>query len=144
TCLRWLTRAEPDVNESADAAKRTVKDVTRAAEIIGRLRALFEKSASTHEWVAITDLITEIVVLVRSEALRYGISIRTDFAVDLPRVRGDRIQLQQVILNLLMNSIEATKEVDGQRDIVVTAIRDDHDHLLVSVADTGIGLPAKG
>jgi len=101
---------------------------------------LFRKSAPEYESVAVNRLIADIVMLVRSEATRHGVSIRTDLAADLPNVKGDRVQLQQVLLNLMMNGIEATKDVERDREIVIAARRD-ADDLVVSVADTGVGLP---
>lgn len=140
TCVRWLTRDRPDLEEAREAAKRTVKDATRAAAVIRQTRQLFKNRPPLHEVVTVNDLITEIIMLVRSEAVRCGVSIRTELTTELPSVMGDRTQLQQVLLNLLMNGIEAMKGVDG-RQLTVTSARDGSDQLLVSVADTGIGLP---
>jgi PAS domain S-box-containing protein len=140
-CLMWLTRDEPHLQEAREAAKRTVTAATRAAEVVSRIRSLFKKSAPEHEAVDVNGLITEIVTLVHSEAMRNRVSVRTDLGADLPHVMGDRVQLQQVLLNLMMNSIEATKGVSGLREILITSRRDGSDHLRVSVADTGIGLP---
>jgi PAS domain S-box-containing protein len=141
TCVRWLTRDHPDLEEAREAAKRTVKDATRAADIIRQTRQLFKNRPALHEVVTVNDLITEIIMLVRSEAVRCGVAIRTQLKTDLPFVRGDRTQLQQVLLNLIMNGIEAMKGVDGGRQLTVTSARDGSDQLLVSVADTGTGLP---
>jgi PAS domain S-box-containing protein len=144
TCVRWLTRDEPDLQEAREAAKRTVTAATRAGEIMSRIRSLFKKSAPEHELVDVNGLIAEIVTLVRSEAMRNRVSVRTDLGADLAPVMGDRVQLQQVLLNLMMNGIEATKDVDGHREITITSRHDDSDHLRVSVADTGVGLPPNG
>jgi PAS domain S-box-containing protein len=89
TCLRWLSRDEPDVEEARQAASRTVKDATRAAEIISRVRQLFKKGAPQREPVDLNEIIQEMVVLLRSEASRYSISVRTELAANLPRVLGD-------------------------------------------------------
>jgi PAS domain S-box-containing protein len=140
TCVRWLTRDHPDLEEAREAAKRTVKDATRAADIIRQTSQLFKNRRPLHEVVTVNDLITEIIMLVRSEAVRCGVAIRTELKTDLPSVRGDRTQLQQVLLNLIMNGIEAMRGVDG-RQITVTSACDASDQLLVSVADTGTGLP---
>jgi len=142
TCVRWLTRDRPDLEEAREAAKRTVKDATRAADIIRQTRQLFNNSRPLREVVTVNDLITEIIMLVRSEAMRCGVAIRTELKTDLPSVWGDRTQLQQVLLNLIMNGIEAMKGVDGGRQLTVTSARDGSNQLLVSVADTGIGLPS--
>jgi len=141
TCLRWLRREHPDLEEAREAATRTVKDAMRAADIIRQMRRLFTKSGPAPEVVTVNELITEIVTLVRSEAMRYGVAIRTELVADLPFVSGDRIQLQQVLLNLMINGIESMKGVDGERELTLKSARDG-EQLLVSVADTGVGLPA--
>ena len=141
TCVRWLTRAEPDLGEACDAAKRTVKDVTRAADIISRMRALFRKSGYEHALVDLNDLIADILVLVNTEAAQHRVSIHTDLASNLPPAMGDRVELQQVVLNLMMNGIEAMRNVGGLRDMTVTSHCGDGGDVVVDVADTGIGLP---
>jgi NO-binding membrane sensor protein with MHYT domain/signal transduction histidine kinase len=140
-CLRWLTRDDPDLDEARAAASRIVKDAMRAADIIGRIRLFFTKSPPQRELVDINEVIREMVVLLRGEATRYAISVRTELAADLRQVVGDRVQLQQVMMNLMMNSADAMKNVDGTRDLVITSQPADNDELLVSVSDTGIGLP---
>jgi two-component system sensor kinase FixL len=142
TCLRWLTRDEPDLEEAREAAKRTVMDASRAAEIVSRIRLLFKKSAPDHELVDLNVLVAELVGLMRSEAAQQRVSVRTDLAVDLPYVMGDRVQLQQVLVNLMMNSIEAMKDVDGRREVTLSSRPDDRNQVVVAVADTGVGLPA--
>jgi PAS domain S-box-containing protein len=109
TCLRWLRRDAPDVSEAREAASRLVTDVSRAAEIISRISLLFKKVAQQRELVDVNELIREMIVLLRNEAARYSISIRSDLADDLPKVVADRIQLQQVFMNLMLNGIEAMK-----------------------------------
>jgi C4-dicarboxylate-specific signal transduction histidine kinase len=141
TCVRWLTRAEPDLEEAREAAKRTVKDVTRAADIISRIRELFKKSGRAHEPVDVNDLIADMLLLVNSEAARCRVSVHTDLASNLPPATGDRVELQQVVLNLMMNSIEAMRNVDGVREMTITSHCTDGGEVVVDVADTGIGLP---
>jgi NO-binding membrane sensor protein with MHYT domain/signal transduction histidine kinase len=141
TCLRWLTRDRPDAEEARAAAARVVKDATRAAEIINRVRLLFKKSAPEWELVDVNEVIPKTVVLLYGEAARYDISVRADLAADLPYVIGDRVQLQQVIMNLIVNSIDAMKDVDGSRELVIRSQRTENEHVLVSVIDTGVGLP---
>jgi len=140
TCLRWLGRDEPDVAEAGEAASRLVKDVTRAADIIGRISSLFKKGALQRELVDVNELIREMIVLLRSEASRYSISIRTELAEDLPKVMGDRVQLQQVFMNLMLNGIDAMKETSGGSELAIKS-ETDHGQLLISVSDTGVGLP---
>jgi C4-dicarboxylate-specific signal transduction histidine kinase len=141
TCLRWLRRDQPDVEEACEAALRVVKDATRAAEIISRIHMLFKKGAPQRELVDVNEVIREMLVLLRSEATRYSISIRTKLAGDFHHVMGDRVQLQQVLMNLMINSIEAMKEVDETRELIITSQRTENEHLMVSVSDTGVGLP---
>jgi len=140
-CLRWLTRDDPDLEEARAAASRIVKDAMRAADIIGRIRLFFTKSPPQRELVDINEVIREMVVLLRGEATRYAISVRTELAADLRQVVGDRVQLQQVMMNLMMNSADAMKNVDGTRELAITSQPADNEELLVSVSDTGIGLP---
>jgi C4-dicarboxylate-specific signal transduction histidine kinase len=141
TCLRWLTRDQPDLEEAREAASRIVKDGTRAAEIIKRIRLLFKKGAPQRELMDVNEAIREMIVLLRGEATRYNITSRIDLAADLPRIMGDRVQLQQVLMNLIVNSIDAMKEVDGARELVVKSQRTEKEEVLVSVSDTGVGLP---
>jgi C4-dicarboxylate-specific signal transduction histidine kinase len=141
TCLRWLTRDQPDLEEAREAASRIVKDATRAAGIISRVRLLFKKSTPQRELVDVNEAIREMIVLLRSEASRYNITVRMELAADLPRTMGDRVQLQQVLMNLIVNSIDAMKEVDGARELAVKSQRTEKEEVLVSVSDTGVGLP---
>jgi len=141
TCLRWLTRDHPDVEEARAAASRIVKDGIRAGEIISRTRLLFEKGTSQHDLVDVNEVIEEMIVLLRGETTRYSISVRTELAADLPQVMGDRVQLQQVMMNLIMNSVDAMKDADGTRELAIKSQRTENDQVLVSVSDTGVGLP---
>jgi C4-dicarboxylate-specific signal transduction histidine kinase len=142
TCLRWLTREHPDLEEAREAASRIVKDATRAAGIISRVRLLFKKSTLQRELVDVNEAIQEMIVLLRSEATRYNITVRMELAADLPRIAGDRVQLQQVLMNLIVNSIDAMREVDGERELAVKSRKTEKEEVLVSVSDTGVGLPA--
>jgi len=143
TCLRWLARDTPNIEEARAAAMRIVKDGTRAGEIISRIRLLFKKGTPERELVDANEVIREMIVLLRSEAMRFSISVRTELAEDLPQVLGDRVQLQQVLMNLIMNSIDAMKEVEGTRELAIKSQRSENEHLLVSVSDTGVGLPPR-
>src|SRR6202163_1479962 len=142
TCLRWLGRDEPNVAEACEAASRLVKDVTRAADIIGRISSLFKKGELQRESVDINELVREMIVLLRSEANRYSISIRTELAEGLPKVIADRVQLQQVFMNLMLNGIDAMKETTDGSELTIKSEADDG-QLLISVSDTGVGLPAE-
>jgi C4-dicarboxylate-specific signal transduction histidine kinase len=140
-CLRWLAQSPPDIGEARAAALRITEDGRRATDIIRRIRLLFTKGGAQREVIDVNDLIREMTVLLRSETTRYAVVVRTELAADLPQVRGDRVQLQQVFVNLIMNSIEAMKDADEARDLVITSQRGENDQLVVSVSDTGVGLP---
>ena len=143
TCLRWLTRDHPDLEEAREAAMRIVKDGTRAAEIISRIRLLFKKGAPERELVDVNDVIREMIVLLRGEATRYSISFRTELAADLPQIMGDRVQLQQVFMNLMLNGIDAMKNMNAGGELTIKSRQAENDKLLISVSDTGVGLPAQ-
>src|SRR6266852_3730231 len=140
TCLRWLGRDEPDVAEAREAASRLVKDATRAADIISRISLLFKKGALQRELVDVNELIREMIVLLRSEGNRYSILIRTELAADLPKAMADRVQLQQVFMNLMLNGIDAMKETSGGGELSIKSNANDN-QLLISVSDTGVGFP---
>jgi C4-dicarboxylate-specific signal transduction histidine kinase len=141
TCARWLAGATPNIPEARDAAIRSAKDGVRAAEIIGRIRLLFKKGAPVREPVDINEVIREIVILLRSEAARYSISVRTELETELPETKGDHVQLQQVFMNLVLNGIDAMKYVEDKRELVIKSERWENEQVLVSVRDTGVGLP---
>jgi PAS domain S-box-containing protein len=143
TCLRWLSGDTPNLEEARAAAMRIVKDQTRAAEIISRTRLLFTKGTPQREWVDVNEVAREMIVLLRGEAARYSISVGTELAADIPEVKGDRVQLQQVLMNLIMNSIEAMKNVEGTRELAIKSQLAENEELLVSVTDTGVGLPGQ-
>jgi PAS domain S-box-containing protein len=139
-CLRSLERDKPDLDMVRNALARIVRDAKLAAEIIGRIRSQFEKGALNREVLDVNEINRETVALLRDEAMRYNISVRTELAADLPRIVGDRVQLQQVAMNLIVNSIEAMKDVDGFREMVIKSERAENEQILVSVSDTGVGL----
>jgi len=139
TCMRWLKRDHPDVDEALEATSRILKDGTRATEIIERLRSLYKKDLPQRELVEVNEIIREMVELLRAEANQYAVSIRNDLAADLPKITADRVQLQQVFMNLILNAIEAMNETGGVLT-VKTQLGEDG-QLLISVSDTGVGLP---
>jgi NO-binding membrane sensor protein with MHYT domain len=140
-CVRWLAGDTPNFEEARAAAMAILKDGTRAAEIISRTRLLFKKGTPQREWLDINEVVREMIVLLRSEVARYSISVRTELAADLPQVMGDRVQLQQVMMNLISNSIDAMKDVDGTRELAIKSRRAENEQLVVTVSDTGVGLP---
>jgi C4-dicarboxylate-specific signal transduction histidine kinase len=141
TCLRWLTRDPPDTDEAREAASRAVKAANRAAEIVSRIRLLFKKGTPQREFVDVNEVVREMIVLLHSETTRYSIAVFSDLATDLPQVMGDRVQLQQVLMNLMINSIDAMKGVDAKRELTIKSKRTENEELMVSVSDTGAGLP---
>lgn len=142
TCLRWLRREQPDIEEAVEAAMRIVKDGTRASDIINRLRSFYKQGMPPErELIDVNDVAREILVLLRGEATRYSISIRTELDGNAPPVTADRVQLQQVFMNLILNGIEAMKDTAGE--LTIKSQRTDDNRLLVSISDTGIGLPAE-
>jgi PAS domain S-box-containing protein len=143
TCLRWLTRDQPDMEEAREAASRMAKDATRAADIISRIRLLFRKVSPQPELVDVNEVIREMIVLLLSEVTRYSISVRSELAEGLLQVIGDRVQLQQVMMNLMINSIDAMKDVDGMRELAIKSQRAEHEEIVVSVTDSGVGLPSQ-
>jgi C4-dicarboxylate-specific signal transduction histidine kinase len=140
-CLRWLTSDPPNLEEARASALSIVKDGMRAGEIISRTRLLFEKGTPQRESVDVNEIIREMVILLRGEVTRHSISVRAELAADLPPVMGDRVQLQQVMMNLITNSIDAMKDVDGTRELAIKSQRAEHEQLMVCVSDTGVGLP---
>jgi len=143
TCIRWLARDTPDVEEARAAAVRSAKDGMRAAEIVSRIRLLFKKGAPQREFVDINEVVREMIVLLRGEATRYSISVRTELAAELPPVLGDRVQLQQVLMNLMLNGMDAMKDVDGTRESLSSRSERKNGQVVVTVSDIGVGLPAQ-
>jgi PAS domain S-box-containing protein len=143
TCLRWLAGETPNLEEARAAAMRIVKDGTRAAGIISRVRLLFKKGIPERELVDVNEVIEEMIVLLRSQATRYSVSIRTELAPGLPQVMGDRVQLQQLMMNLIVNGIDAMKDVDETRELAIQSQRAENEQLQIIVSDTGLGLPPK-
>jgi C4-dicarboxylate-specific signal transduction histidine kinase len=141
SCLRWLSSDHPDLEEARAAASRVVQDGRRAGEIVKRVHLLFKKDALQQELVDLNEIIREMVLLLSSEATQFAVSLRAELAAGLPQVMGDRVQLQQVLMNLMMNGIDAMKDVDGTRELTIQSQRREDGQVLVSVSDTGVGLP---
>jgi PAS domain S-box-containing protein len=140
TCLRWLGRDCPDVQEAREAASRIVNDVTRAADIITSLSLFFKKGTVQREMIDINELIREMIVLLRNEANRYSISVHTELTEGISKIMADRVQLQQVFMNLMLNAVDAMKESAGGGELRIKS--EAHDgQLLISVSDTGVGIP---
>jgi signal transduction histidine kinase len=140
-CVRLLDRDQPDLPEAREAALEIVNDARRAANIIDRVLSMCRKGSSQRDMVDVNEVIRDMVVILRNEANRHSVTMGTDLAEGLPKVIADRVQMQQVLLNLMLNSIEALKDTSGK--LTVTSERTEDDGLLVSVSDTGIGLAAE-
>jgi signal transduction histidine kinase len=141
TCVRWLTRDDPDLTEAREAASGVIRNARRAADIINRIRAISKKGESKRQLADVNELIREMIALLRSETNRYSISVRAELDADLPKVMADTVLVQQVMMNLIMNGIDAMKEADRDRELAIYSRRTENGLLTVSVSDTGVGLP---
>jgi signal transduction histidine kinase len=140
-CLRWLMRDVPNLEEVRQAAELIARDGKRASEVITRIRALVRNTGSEKARLDINPTIEEVVHLTEQEALRNGVALRTELAGDLPFVPGDRVQLQQVLLNLIINGMEAMSSlVDGRRELLIYSRLHESNQVLVGVQDSGIGI----
>jgi len=136
---RFLSAAPPNFHEVDDALSRIVKEGNRAGEVVGRIRALIKKAPARKDAVEINDAILEIIALTRTEAANNSVSVRTQLAEGLPRVQGDRVQLQQVLLNLIINAIEAMRDVGEEERELLISTRNEPDGVSVEVRDSGPG-----
>jgi PAS domain S-box-containing protein len=143
-CLRWLAANVPNLDEARDAARRIVRDGKRAGDVITRIRTLTRRASPPRGRLDLNETIQEVLVLVEDKAKREELSIRTDFADDVVPVLGDRVQLQQVVLNLVMNAIEAMSTVDGQPRELFVRTRNIDNQVQVTVEDAGPGLDPNG
>jgi C4-dicarboxylate-specific signal transduction histidine kinase len=138
---RWLGTQPPDLEEVRQALGRIGKDTNRAGDVIGRVRDLIKKAPPPKDSLDINKTIRDVIVLTCGEAVKNGVSAQTQFAEGLPLIQGDRIQLQQVILNLIINAIEAMSRVgEGSRRLLISTEKDGQDGVLVAVQDSGPGL----
>jgi signal transduction histidine kinase len=145
TCLRMLATEPPNVDGARETARRTIRDGNRASEVITRLRALFAKKTAATEWVDLNEATREVIALSGSELQRGRAVVRTELADDLPHVMGDRVQLQQVILNLLLNATDAMRDVeDRPRQLTIRTERDEGDRVRLIVRDAGVGFEMEG
>jgi PAS domain S-box-containing protein len=139
-CMRWLQREVPDVTKACHFASEVVEDIKRANGIIEGLRSLYRRSTPERDFVDLNEIVREMTQLLRDPAYRNSVTIKNVLDLDLPRTKADRVQLQQVLMNLMLNGIEAMRDMGGE--LVVTSKSIEHGQLLISVSDSGIGLPA--
>jgi C4-dicarboxylate-specific signal transduction histidine kinase len=139
--LRWLRFDPPKLDEVQRTLERIVRNAARAGDVVQRIRNLVKKAPLRDDRVDINAAIREVVELTRSEAMKNGVLVRTELADSVPPVRGDRVELQQVILNLVINAVEATSALtEGPRELQIVTGRIEPDHALIAVRDTGPGL----
>lgn len=140
-CLRWLASDAPNLEEAREAARDIIRDGNRAGEVITRIRALLRKTETEKARLDINRTIQEVVLLTQNEAVRKGVELCLELADDLSPVLGDRVQLQQVILNLVMNGVEAMASVtDHKRELLICSRQHESDQVLVTVQDSGVGI----
>ena len=138
--MRLLDRDPPDVAKAREAALEIAKDARRATDIIDRVRSLYQKGSSQLETIELNEVIREMLLMLHNQASRYSVSIRTELAEKLSGVMGDRVQLQQVLMNLMLNGIEAMRDTTGE--LTIKSQLAEGGQLLISVIDNGVGLPA--
>jgi C4-dicarboxylate-specific signal transduction histidine kinase len=139
--LRWLSNPVPNLDEAREAIQRIIRDGSRAAQVVARIRALSQKTRAARESVNINEAIEEIVVLIGAELQRDRVVLRMDLAADLPSVLGDRVQLQQVVMNLILNGVEAMRNVaEHERNLLIKTERGEGEEVRVALQDSGIGL----
>jgi C4-dicarboxylate-specific signal transduction histidine kinase len=141
SCIEWLAHEPPNLDRARAAAARIDKYGNRAAEIIDRIRSLYKKSPPQRELVDVNGIIHEMLSLLNGEATRYSVAMGTKLAAELPKITADRVQLQQVLMNLMLNAMEAMKDSGGELT-VKSELQDGQLHF--SVSDTGVGLPTEG
>jgi signal transduction histidine kinase len=140
-CLRWLAAQPPNLDEGREAVRRIIRDGNRASAVLARVRALMKKGEPVKESLDMNSVVEEILALTEGEMSRNEVVLQTELAADLPAIPGDRVQLQQVLLNLIMNGIEAMSAVkDRARILRIRSAQQGPDDVLVAVQDSGIGI----
>jgi C4-dicarboxylate-specific signal transduction histidine kinase len=143
-CLRWLDHGTPDLDAVRRSVEWIIGDCTRASEVIRRVRALAKKTDIEKAPLDVNDVIREVMALVQRELIRHRVSLRMDLAPALPRILGDWVQLEQVVINLVMNGLEAMQSItDRPRELVIRSGQDETQQVLVSVTDCGVGISAE-
>jgi signal transduction histidine kinase len=140
-CVECLSSDPPNLSKVREGLEKIIDDGTRAGAVLGRIRALFKKEPGAWELIDVNELIQELTVILRDEAASQRVSMQTELASDLPRATGDRVQLQQVVLNLMMNAMDAMSHItDGRKEIIITTQPNDAGEILIRVEDSGVGL----
>jgi C4-dicarboxylate-specific signal transduction histidine kinase len=142
-CLEWLSASPPNLEKTRQTVERMIQDGTRAGTVISRVRALFKKEAPSKDWIDINEVVHELVMFLRDDALRRSVAMRTDLIPGLPKVTADRVQLQQVLLNLIMNGMDAMAETTDHRKELLINARANETELIVQVEDSGRGLDSE-
>ncbi len=141
TCLEWLRAQPPNLDEARQAAETVVQSGTRAGAVMSRIRALFQHRAPSKDWFDINEATHELVMLLRQEATNHRITIRTELSADVPLIRGDKVQLQQVVLNLMMNGIDAMRDMSEHwKEILVVSRKENSSGIRIVVEDCGVGI----
>ena len=142
-CIEWLSATPPNLEKTRQTVERIIQDGTRAGAVIRRVRALFKKEAPTKTWIDVNEVIHELTTFVHDEAVRRCIIIHTDLVPGLPKVKADRVQLQQVVLNLIMNGMDAVADIPDDRKEIRISARAEGAEVAVQVEDSGSGLDAE-
>jgi len=138
--LRWLTKQPPEIDEARQSIETILKDANRAADVISRIHSLVKKATPSKETLDINETILEIVALTRSESVKRGVTVQMRLSDSLPRIQGDRVQLQQVLINLIINGIQAMSDVEGVRELHIGTEYDGSKEVRVAVRDFGPGV----
>jgi C4-dicarboxylate-specific signal transduction histidine kinase len=139
-CVEWLSANPPNLEKAQQTVQRIIQDGTRAGAVLSRIRALFKKEAPAKDWLDINEVIHELTTFLRDDAMRRHIAIRTDLVPGLPKVKADRVQLQQVVLNLMTNGMDAMAETTDRAKELLISARGDNSKIVVRVEDSGVGL----
>jgi C4-dicarboxylate-specific signal transduction histidine kinase len=140
-CREWLSATPPNVEKARQTTEKIIQDGTRAGAVVSRIRALFQKDAPAKDWLAANDVIRELAAFLHDEVLRRHVHLRLELADDLPKVMADRIQLQQVLLNLVINGMDAMADVAHRpRELLIRSCQTNPDEVLLQIEDCGVGL----
>jgi C4-dicarboxylate-specific signal transduction histidine kinase len=142
-CVEWLSANPPNLEKAQQTVQRIIQDGTRAGAVLSRIRALFKKEAPAKDWLDINEVIHELTTFLRDDALRRRIAIRTDLVPGLQKIKADRVQLQQVVLNLMMNGMDAMAQTSDRAKELLVSARGDESEIVVRVEDSGMGLDAE-